>query len=139
MTSTQRVEGINGIIKKYINLQNNLLEFFHGIQTFLQDQIAKAEYRDWVKSLPQTNISTSASERIFPSIIKELKEFLTMEMYFIQKAQLDICLEYNAMLISSEEYEECETFEGMSNPSFIMLSFKKNFRFPLICIYINNT
>ena len=108
MTSTQRVKGINGIIKKYINLQNNLLEFFHGIQTFLQDQIAKAEYRDWVESLPQTNISTSASERIFPSIIKELKEFLTMEMYFIQKAQLDICLEYNAMLISPEDYEAFE-------------------------------
>jgi hypothetical protein len=124
MTSTQRVEGINGIIKKYINLQNNLVEFFQGIQTFLQDQIAKAEYRDWFESLPQTNISTSASERIFPSIIKELKEFLTIEMYFIQKAQLDICLEYNAMLISSEEYEECETFERVSNPSFIMLSFK---------------
>src|SRR5437868_14085922 len=102
MTSTQRVEGINGIIKKYINLQNNLVKFFQIIQTFLQDQIAKAEYRDWIESLPQTNISTSASEQIFLSIIKELKEFLTIEMYFIQKAQLDICLEYNAMLISSE-------------------------------------
>ena len=98
MTSTQHVEGINGIIKKYINLQNNLVKFFQGIQTFLQDQIAKAEYQDWVESLPQTNISTLASERIFPSIIKKLKEFLTIEMYFIQKAQLDICLEYNAML-----------------------------------------
>ena len=139
MTSTQRVEGINGIIKKYINLQNNLVEFFQGIQTFLQDQIAKAKYRDWVESLPQTNISTSASERIFPSIIKELKEFLTMEMYFIQKAQLDICLEYNTMLISSEEYEEYKIFEEVSNPSFIMLSFKFFFHFSLICIYINNT
>src|SRR2546429_6210011 len=109
MTSTQRVEGINSIIKKYINLQNNLVEFFQGIQAFLQNQISKAEYRDWVESLPQTNISaTSASERIFPCIIKELKKYLTMEMYFIQKAQLDICLEYNAMLISPEDYEAFE-------------------------------
>ncbi|CAB4394338.1 unnamed protein product [Rhizophagus irregularis] len=68
MTSTQRVEGINGIIKKYINLQNNLVEFFQGIQTFLQNQISKAEYRDWVESLPQTNtLTTSASERNFPT------------------------------------------------------------------------
>lgn len=106
MTSTQRVEGINSIIKKYINLQNNLVEFFQGIQAFLQNQTSKAEYRDWVESLPQTNISaTSASERIFPYIIKELKKYLTMEMYFIQKAQLDMCLEYNAMLILPEQYE----------------------------------
>ena len=106
MTSTQRVEGINSIIKKYINLQNNLVEFFQGIQAFLQNQISKAEYRDWVESLPQTNLSaTSASERIFPCIIKELKKYLTMEMYFIQKAQLDMSLEYNAMLILPEQYE----------------------------------
>ena len=110
MTSTQRVEGINGIIKKYINLQNNLVEFFQGIRAFLQNQISKAEYRDWVESLPQTNIlsATSASERIFPCIIKELKKHLTMEMYFIQKAQLDICLEYNAVLISPNDYEAFE-------------------------------
>src|SRR4051794_17261477 len=117
MTSSQRVEGINGIIKKYVNLQNNLVEFFQGIQAFLQDQISKAEYQDWVESLPHTNISaTSASERIFPHIIRELKEFLTMEMYFIQKAQLDMCLKYNAMLISPEEYE---AFEEVSNPNFL--------------------
>jgi hypothetical protein len=35
MTLTQRVEGINGIIKKYLNLQNNLVEFFQEIQAFL--------------------------------------------------------------------------------------------------------
>ena len=106
MTSTQRVEGINSIIKKYINLQNNLVEFFQGIQAFLQNQISKAEYRDWIESLPQTNLSaTSASERIFPCIIKELKKYLTIEMYFIQKAQLDMSLEYNAMLILPEQYE----------------------------------
>jgi len=28
-----------------------------------------------------------------------------MEMYFIQKAQLDISLEYNATLVPLEEYE----------------------------------
>ncbi|PKK65058.1 hypothetical protein RhiirC2_786681 [Rhizophagus irregularis] len=31
-----------------------------------------------------------------------------MEIYSIQKAQLDICLEYNAMLILMEEYEAFE-------------------------------
>jgi hypothetical protein len=120
MTSTQRVEGINGIIKKYINIQNNLVEFFQGIQAFLQDQLSKAEYRDWVESLPQTNIlATSASERIFPHIVKELKEFLTIEMYFIQKAQLDICLEYNSTLVLTEEYE---ALEEVSTINFIFKS-----------------
>ena len=132
MTSTQRVEGINSIIKKYINLQNNLVEFFQGIQAFLQNQTSKAEYRDWVESLPQTNISaTSASERIFPHIIKELKEFLTMEMYFIQKAQLDICLEYNAMLIPPEEYEVFEKVSIFYESSRLIFILKS-----LVYIYI---
>ncbi|RIA83756.1 hypothetical protein C1645_833306, partial [Glomus cerebriforme] len=83
MISTQRVEGINAIIKKYTT---------------------KAEYRDWIESLPHVNTSTSASQRIFLHIIEELKKYLTSELYFIQKAQLDISLEYNASLIPPEEY-----------------------------------
>ena len=109
MTSTQRVEGINGIIKKYVNSKSSLTEFFQGIQEFLCNQTAKAEYRDWIESLPHINmLATSASERIFPHIIKELKKYLTMEMYFIQKAQLDISLEYNATLVPLENYEVFE-------------------------------
>jgi hypothetical protein len=109
MTSTQRVEGINGIIKKHVNSKSSLTEFFQGIQEFLCNQTAKAEYRDWVESLPHTNISaTSASERIFPHVIKELKKYLTTEIFSIQKAQLDISLEYNAALISPEDYEVFE-------------------------------
>src|SRR2546423_850932 len=50
-------------------------------------------------------MSTSVSQRIFSHIIKELKKWLTSELYFIQKAQLDINLEYNATLILPEEYE----------------------------------
>ncbi|GBB94739.1 hypothetical protein RclHR1_24030002 [Rhizophagus clarus] len=44
MTSTQRVEGINGIIKKYVNSKSSLVECFQGIQEFLCNQTAKAEY-----------------------------------------------------------------------------------------------
>ena len=43
MTSTQRVEGINGIIKKYVNSKSNLTEVFKGIHEFLCNQTAKAE------------------------------------------------------------------------------------------------
>lgn len=106
MTSTQRVEGINAIIKKYVNSQSSLMDFFRGIQAFLHNQTTKAEYRDWIESLPHLNTTTSASQRIFPHIIKELKNYLTSELYFIQKAQLDISLEYNATLILPEEYED---------------------------------
>jgi hypothetical protein len=45
-----------------------------------------------------------------------------MEMYFIQKAQLDICLEYNAMLIPTEQYE---VFEEVS----------KNVHLNKLCLY----
>ncbi|CAG8764668.1 16595_t:CDS:1, partial [Rhizophagus irregularis] len=45
--STQRVEGINVIIKKYINSQSSLVNFFQEIQSFLHNQTTKAEYRDW--------------------------------------------------------------------------------------------
>lgn len=62
MTSTQRVEGINGIIKKYVNSKSSLTEFFQGFQEFLCNQTAKAEYRDWIESLPHINVlATSAS------------------------------------------------------------------------------
>ena len=105
MTSTQRVEGINGIIKKYVNSKSSLVEFFQGIQEFLCNQSSKAEYQDWVESLPHTNIAISVSERIFSHLIEELKKYLTIEMYFIQKAQLDISLEYNAIIVSPEAYE----------------------------------
>jgi hypothetical protein len=37
-------------------------------------------------------------------------------MYFIQKGQLDICLEYNAKLIPIEEYE---AFEEVSKNIFL--------------------
>ena len=104
MMSTQRVEGINAIIKKYVNSQSSLLDFFQGIQSFLHNQITKAEYRDWIESLPHINTLTSASKQIFPYIMEELKKYLTSELYFIQKAQLDVSLEYNAILIPPEEY-----------------------------------
>ena len=81
------------------------MDFFRGIQAFFHNQTTKAEYRDWIESLPHLNTSTSASQRIFPHVIKELKKYLTSELYFIQKAQLDISLEYNATLISPEECE----------------------------------
>src|ERR1044072_7857814 len=108
MTSTQRAEGINGILKKYVNSKSSLIEFFQGIQELFCNQTTKAEYRDWIESLPHTNTASSASERIFPHIIKEIKKYLTMEMYFIQKAQVDISLEYNATLISLKDYEDFE-------------------------------
>ncbi|CAG8780775.1 10018_t:CDS:2, partial [Gigaspora margarita] len=75
MTSTQCVEGINGIIKKYVNSKSSLVEFFR------------------------------ASEQIFPHIIEKLKKYLITEIYLIQKAQLDIGLEYNVALILLEQYE----------------------------------
>ncbi|CAB4424054.1 unnamed protein product [Rhizophagus irregularis] len=115
MMSTQRVEGINAIIKKYINSQSSLVDFFQGIQSFLHNQATKAEYRDWIESLPHINISTSASQRIFPHIIKELKKYLTSELYFIQKAQLDVSLEYNATLILPEEYNSIVDAEIENN------------------------
>ena len=105
MTSTQRVEGINAIIKKYVNTQSSLMDFFQEIQEFLHNQTTKSEYRNWIESLPHLNMSTSASQRIFLHIIKELKKYLTSELYFIQKEQLDVSLEYNATLILPEEYE----------------------------------
>ncbi|CAG8763649.1 19360_t:CDS:2, partial [Rhizophagus irregularis] len=104
MMSTQRVEGINAIIKKYINSQSSLVDFFQGIQSFLHNQATKAEYRDWIESLPHINILTSASQQIFLHIIKELKKYFTSELYFIQKVQLDVSLEYNATLFLPEEY-----------------------------------
>ncbi|CAG8496678.1 17842_t:CDS:2 [Gigaspora rosea] len=89
MVSTQHVEGINGIIKKYVNSQSSLVDFFQGIQTFLHNQTTKSEYYDWMESLPYTYTTTSASQRIFPRIIEELKNNLHQN-YVEQENNQDI-------------------------------------------------
>ncbi|GES98671.1 protein FAR1-related sequence 5-like [Rhizophagus clarus] len=84
------------------------LNVFKAFRNFFTIKLLKQNIEIGLNHYPHTNISTTSSERIFPHVIKELKKYLTMEMYFIQKAQLDISLEYNATLIPPEDYEVFE-------------------------------
>ena len=103
MSSTQRVESINAVIHKYVNSHSTLVECFNGIQNMLSSELQKAEYRDYLGSLPFT-IGSSSAVRVFPKITELLKSMLTDEIFRIQKAQIDVCFEYFSKLIPSEQY-----------------------------------
>ena len=107
MSSTQRVESINAIIHKYVNSHLSLMECFNGIQNMLSSELQKAEYRDYLSDLP-FSIAFSLAVRVFPKLVESLKEFLTDEVFHIQKAQIDICFEYYSKIIPSERYDDCD-------------------------------
>ena len=107
MSSTQRVESINAIIHKYVNSHSSLMECFNGIQNMLSSELQKAEYRDYLSDLP-FSIASYSAVRVFPKLVESLKEFLTDEVFRIQKAQIDICFEYYSKIIPSEQYGDCD-------------------------------
>jgi len=106
MSSTQHVESINAIIHKYVNSHSTLLECFNGIQEMLNCELQKAEYRDYLANLP-FSISSSSAIRVFPSLVENLRNILTDEIFSIQKAQIDICFEYFAKLTPPDQYYTC--------------------------------
>ncbi|GES85590.1 protein FAR1-related sequence 5-like [Rhizophagus clarus] len=65
MTSTQCVECINEIIKKYVNSKSSWVEYFNDIPEFFYNQTAKAKYQDWIESLLHINVSTTSAKKIF--------------------------------------------------------------------------
>ncbi|KAF0490134.1 protein far1-related sequence 5-like [Gigaspora margarita] len=102
MSSTQRVESINAVIHKYVNSHSSLMGFFNRIQAMLASELQRAEYRDYLENLSY-NIESLASSRVFPKLIEYLKSVLTDKIFQIQKAQIDVCFEYNAHPIPFEQ------------------------------------
>ena len=107
MSSTQRVESINAIIHKYVNSHSTLLECFNGIQEMLNRELQNAEYRDYLANLP-FSISSSSATHVFPTLVENLRNILTDEIFSIQKAHIDICFEYFAKLTPSDQYYACD-------------------------------
>ncbi|CAG8552459.1 15349_t:CDS:2, partial [Cetraspora pellucida] len=103
MSSTQQVESINVIVHKYVNSHSNLKEFFNGMQNMLTSELQKAKYQDYLESLPY-RVGSSASSQVFPKLVEYLKSVLMNEIFQIQKAQIDICFEYNSLPISFEQF-----------------------------------
>jgi hypothetical protein len=106
MSSTQRVESINAVVHKYVNSHSTLLDCFNGIQEMLSSELQKAEYRDYLANLP-FSIASSSAIRVFPKLVKNLRDILTDEIFSIQKAQIDICFEYYSKLIPPNQYFAC--------------------------------
>ncbi|CAG8505501.1 8802_t:CDS:2 [Cetraspora pellucida] len=69
----------------------------------LASELQKAKYRNYLESLPYS-VGSSASSRVFPKFVEYLKSVLTNKIFQIQKAQIDICFEYNSLPIPFEQF-----------------------------------
>ncbi|KAF0469870.1 protein far1-related sequence 5-like [Gigaspora margarita] len=118
MSSTQCVESINAAIHKYINSHSSLMGFFNRIQAMLAFELQRAEYRDYLKNLAY-NIGSSASSWVFSKFVEYLKSVLTDEIFQIQKAQIDICFEYNAQPMSFEQVSLYDNADAIDNAACI--------------------
>jgi hypothetical protein len=120
MFSTQHVESINAIIHKFINSHSTLLRSFNGLQEMLASELQKAEYQDYLANLP-FSIAASSVICVFSKLVENLKIVLTDEVFFIQKAQIDVCFEYYLKLIPFDQYHIC------NNVSLYFFLFNKRF------------
>ncbi|CAG8671273.1 4333_t:CDS:2, partial [Cetraspora pellucida] len=84
----------------------------------LASELQKAEYRDYLESLSY-NVGLSASIWVFPKLIEYLKLALTDEIFQIQKAQIDICFEYNALPIPFEQFSLYDNADIVDNVTCI--------------------
>jgi hypothetical protein len=73
----------------------------------LFSELQKAEYWNYLSDLP-FSIASSSAVRVFPKLVESLKEFLTDEVFHIQKAQIDVCFEYYSKIIPFEQYSDCD-------------------------------
>ncbi|KAF0333067.1 protein far1-related sequence 5-like [Gigaspora margarita] len=72
------------------------------MQKILASELQKAKYQNYLEGLPY-NVRSSASNRVFPKLVEHLRLILTNEIFLIQKAQIDICFEYNSLPIPLEQ------------------------------------
>ncbi|CAG8602576.1 11519_t:CDS:2, partial [Cetraspora pellucida] len=72
-------------------------------RNMLASELQKAKYRDYLESLSYS-VGSSASSRVFSKLVEYLKSVLTNEIFQIQKAQIDICFEYNSLPILFKQF-----------------------------------
>ena len=97
--STQRVESINGIIKKMVDRGTLLKELVKAIENELETETQYTRIKDYYGANPSVGLP-STYNTIFKELDSLLQEFLSPILLSLQKAQMKQSLLYQATLVS---------------------------------------
>ena len=103
--STQRVESLNGVLKKHVDRGSLLRELVKEIERELDKEAQYSRIRDYYGSNPSTGLS-STYNTIFKDIDSVLKDFLAPIPLSLQRAQMKQALLYQGILVSIEQVNE---------------------------------
>ena len=103
--STQRVESINGVIKKLVDHGTLLKELVIAIERELDKESQYTRINDYYGSNPSVGLP-STYNTIFKELDSVLKTNLSPILLSIQRAQMNQSLLYQASLISINQVEE---------------------------------
>lgn len=95
MQATQRVEGINSVIKRLIDRHNTLCELFHDIEKRIKMETFKDDYSNWCDTQLSPSLSASIN-RFFPNVITTLAKYLHPELLMLQQQQIQNSFMYDA-------------------------------------------
>ncbi len=105
--STQCVESLNRVLKKYMDRGTLLKELVEVIESKLDKEAQYSQIRDYYGSNPSTGLS-STYNTIFKDINSILKDLLVPIPLSLQRAQMKQILLYQGTLISIEQVNESD-------------------------------
>ncbi|GET02992.1 hypothetical protein GLOIN_2v1846325 [Rhizophagus clarus] len=138
MQSTQRVEGMNSVLKCLIDRHSTLCELFHDIEKRIKTENFKDEVTAWNDT--QYNNTLNSTKKFFPNIETELAKYLFPEIYTLQyqqikdKCNLESLLEDVGESSISELWEVKYAFPGSKSCNYIAVL--KDESHLCTCLYI---
>ena len=103
--STQRVEFINGVLKKHLDRGTLLKELVKEVERELDKEAHYSHLNDYYGSNPTIGLP-STYETIFKEIDSILKEFLAPIPLSLQRAQMKQALLYQGTLITMDQVND---------------------------------
>ncbi len=105
--STQRVESLNGVLKKHMDRGTLLRELVKVIENELDKEAQYSRIRDYYGSNPSTGLPLTYNT-IFKDIDSVLKDFLAPIPLSLQRGQMKQALLYQGTLISIEQVNKSD-------------------------------
>ncbi|CAG8818372.1 33122_t:CDS:2 [Gigaspora margarita] len=103
---TQRVESINGVLKKHVNRGTLLKELVQVVKQELEKEASYNRIRDYYRSNSSSGLP-STYNTIFKAIDLVLAEYLTPIPLLLQQAQMNQSLLYQEILTTIEQATDC--------------------------------
>lgn len=105
--STQRVESLNGVLKKHVNRGTLLKELVKEIENELDKESQYNRIKDYYGANPSTGLP-STYDTIFKDIDSVLKDFLAPIPLSLQRAQMKQALLYQGTLVPIKQVNESD-------------------------------